>query len=78
MTRFEMSQEDLEVILTACKPVPLIMLQCGMPRSQQENANDAWARLGKKLGFDPMTVKPTGEGDRFFTAQAVPIAKTDK
>jgi len=67
-TDFEMTPEDLEDLLVRMKPVPLIALQCGMPPSQQENANDAWAGLGKKMGFDPMTVKPTGKGDRFFSA----------
>lgn len=70
-TSYEMTESDLSKILDACKPVPLIMLQCGMPRSQQERANDAWAELGKRMGFDHMTVQPTGHGDRFFTA--VPI-----
>jgi hypothetical protein len=63
-----MTPEDLEKILNACKPVPMIMLQCGAPRSPQERANDAWAELGARMGFDHRTVKPTGEGDRFFTA----------
>lgn len=67
-TQYEMTQQDLDRILDACKPVPLIMLQFGMPRSPQERANDAWAELGKRMNFDPMTVMPTGQGDRFFTA----------
>ena len=67
-TNYEMTQEDLDAILDACKPVPLIMLNIGMPSSQQESANSAWAALGVKMGFDHMTVQPTGKGDRFFTA----------
>lgn len=63
-----MTQEDLDKILDACKPVPMIMLQCGMPESPQERANRAWAELGSRMGFDSMTVEPTGEGNRFFTA----------
>ena len=35
--------------------------------SPQENANRAWAKLGKKMGFDSMTVMP-GKEPRFFTA----------
>lgn len=35
-TNYEMTPADLERILDACKPVPMIMLQCGAPRSQQE------------------------------------------
>ena len=75
MTRqnFEMSEQDLSALLDAMRPVPMIALQCGTPRSVQERANDAWAALGKKMGFDHMTVRPTGRGDRFFSA--VPTAK---
>lgn len=65
---FEMTSEDLQTLLDAMKPVPMIALQCGRPTSVQENANAAWAKLGKKMGFDPMTVKPNGKGDRFFSA----------
>lgn len=71
-TNFEMTHEDLQTLLDAMKPVPMIMLQCGTPRSVQENANSAWARLGEKMGFDPMTVAPNGKGDRFFSAEALP------
>ena len=71
MKDFEMSQEQLEEILDACKPVPLIAINCGMPSSPQENANAAWARLGKTLGFKHMTVKPSGKGNRFFSAEPI-------
>lgn len=67
-TNYEMTQADLDAILDACKPIPMIMLHIGgFEISQQERANDAWAALGKKMGFDYMTVQP-GSGDRFFTA----------
>ena len=70
--RFEMSQEQLDKIMDACKPVPMIMLQCGEPRSPQENANSAWAVLGKEMGFDSMTVKPVpGQPITIFEADAV-------
>jgi hypothetical protein len=70
VTEFEITQDQLNTLLAAMKPVAMIMLQCGTPRSPQENANDAWARLGVELGFDPMTVRPNGKGDRFFSAKA--------
>jgi hypothetical protein len=69
---YEMTAEDLQTLLKAMRPVPMIALQCGTPRSVQENANAAWARLGKIMGFDPMTVAPNGKGDRFFSAEALP------
>ena len=66
---YEMTQADLDAILAACKPVPLIIVGGYAPRSSQENANDAWAALGSKMGFDSMTVRPVeGKGMRFFTA----------
>lgn len=65
---YEMTQADLDVLLAAMRPVPLIMLQCGMPPSPQENANAAWKRLGERMGFDYMTAQPNGKGDRFFSA----------
>ena len=68
---FEMTPDDLSKLLESMKPVPMIALQCGSPRSVQENANAAWAKLGERMGFDPMTVRPTGKGDRFFSAEAI-------
>jgi len=68
---FEMTQEDLETLLAAMKPVPYMVFGGQPPRSQQENANDAWAALGRKMGFKHMTVRPNGKGDRFFSAEPV-------
>jgi nitrogen regulatory protein PII len=66
---YEMTQEDLDTILNSMKSVPMIMLNIGGSRSPQERANDAWEQLGKKMGFDSMTVQPIfGKGDRFFSA----------
>lgn len=69
---FKMTQKQLAKILDACKPVPAIMLQCGMPRSPQQNANDAWEALGKELGFESMTVRPVpGKGQEYFIAEVI-------
>jgi len=65
---YEMTQEDLNEILEACKPVPCIMVGSYIPSSPQENANRAWEQLGKKMGFDYLTVRPSNRGQRFFTA----------
>ncbi len=69
MKNFEMTQEQLDGIIKACKPVPMIALHCGTSPTQQEMANIAWKKLGEEMGFNHMTVKPNGKGDRFFTAQ---------
>ena len=66
---YEMTQEQLDKIIAACRTAPLVALQCGMPASPQESANMAWEALGKEMGFDYMTVRPSRSGgDRFFTA----------
>lgn len=68
---YEMSEEDLKEILGACRPTPVIFGCGGIPLggSQQKNANYAWAKLGEKMGFDHMTVRPIdGKSNRFFTA----------
>lgn len=66
---YEMTEADLEALYSAMQPVPMIMLNVGGGRSQQESANDAWAALGAKMGFDSETVQPIpGKGDRFFSA----------
>lgn len=66
---FELSDEQLNRLYEASKPVRLIALQCGMPSSPQENANAAWKALGKELGFDYMSVRRSSKGDKFFTAE---------
>lgn len=67
---YEMTQAQLDKILEACKSVPYMVFGGREPRSPQENANDAWKALGEQMGFDHMTVRPNGKGDRFFTADA--------
>ena len=69
MKDFEMTQEQLDTLMDAMKPIPMIALQCGEPSSPEKRANYAWMALGNTMGFDYMTVRPNGKGDRFFTAE---------
>lgn len=75
MTRKEyaLTTAQYDKLIEACKAVPLIMLQCGMPPSAQENANRAWCALGKELGFDGMSVRPSSKGKLFFTADETAV-----
>jgi hypothetical protein len=64
-----MTEADLQEILDACKPTVAIMVGGMAPASPQENANRAWKKLGEKMGFDHMTVRPIqGKGTKFFSA----------
>ncbi len=67
---YEITEDERESLMNCIKPIPAIMLQCGEPPSQQENANRWWADLGKKMGFKSMTIRSVpGKSDRFFTAE---------
>jgi len=73
---YEMSDEDLDIILTACKPTTAMMIGGILPRTPQENANAAWANLGKKMGFDSYTVKPIqGKSNKHFSAMPLETAE---
>lgn len=64
-----MTESDLNKILDACKPVPVMMIGGCTGSSPQENANQLWAELGKRMGFDYETVQPIhGKGSCFFSA----------
>lgn len=65
---YEMSEDDYDKIIDACKPVVCIQVGGYSSRGPQENANRAWKALGKKMGFDSMTVRPSEKGPRFFVA----------
>ena len=69
--RYEMTQADLEGLLAACRPVPYMVFGGRGHRSPQENANDAWCALGKRMGFDGMSVEPAPGGQRCFTAEVM-------
>lgn len=72
MAEFTMKQADFDCLIAAinsARNTPLIMLQCGMPPSVQEVANEQWRLLGERMKFDHMTVKPHSNGNPLmFTA----------
>jgi len=67
-TEYEMTLEQYDKLIAACKSVPCMMIGGRAPSTPQENANAAWASLGKEMGFDSMTVKPMDKGKCWFTA----------
>lgn len=70
---FEMNEEQVARILEASRPVPYIIVGGVSPSSPQENANRAWAALGREMGFEPMSVRPVaGKSTLFFTAEEAP------
>ena len=67
--QYKMTQEAMDVILEACKPVPYMIIGGHPPLSPQERANTAWKSLGREMGFDGMTVQPDGNDPLCFTAE---------
>lgn len=69
---FEMTEAQLNDLLDAGKPTPVMYLSGGIPMggTPQENANRAWENLGKELGFRHMTVQPNGKGNRLFNSMS--------
>jgi predicted TIM-barrel fold metal-dependent hydrolase len=66
---FELSEEQLQKILDASKPVRYMVFGGIPPSSPQENANAAWRALADELGFIWDTVRPVPEkGQYYFTA----------
>lgn len=72
--RYDMTPEQQDTLLKACRPTPVMYLSGGqrMGPTPQENANAAWRKLGNELGFKWDTVRPIpGDCDRHFTAEPV-------
>lgn len=74
---YELSEEQLTELKHASRPVPYMVIGGVAPSSPRENANRAWQRLGKKLGFKWASVEPVpGKDERFFTA--IPMESEDE
>jgi len=69
--KYEMTQEELDQLMEACKPVPYMVMNGVEPSSPEENANRVWGRLAKKYKFDPKTPRPADGGNQFFFAESV-------
>lgn len=67
---FVLTEAQYEAIMAASKPVPSLIVGGMPPPSPQENANHAWAALGKEMGFKSKTVRTIpGKNDYHFTAE---------
>ncbi len=74
---YTLTDDELNEIKRACAPVPYMVIGGMPPRSQQQNANDAWEALGRKRGFKWDTVRPVdGKSENVISAVASPQEKT--
>ena len=70
---FTMTQDDFDGIMSKinlARSTPLIAIHCGPVPSIQEVANNAWAELGGRMGFDHMSVQ-RGRSKLRFSAVAL-------
>ncbi len=74
---FTMSIAQFDKLLESMQPVPYMVFDGMAPRSRQENANDAWAALGKEMGFDSMSVRPGASKLEFTAEPAAAIASQE-
>lgn len=70
---YELTDEQYLTILEASRSVPVMFTSGGtsIGGSPQENANRAWERLGREMGFQYLTVE-AGRSKRHFTALPTP------
>lgn len=67
---YEMSDEELQAIKDISNDrTPVIFVGTWLGLDKQERANNFWVQLGRKYGFDGMSVEPIkGKGSKFYTA----------
>jgi len=68
---YSLTDEQLKEIMEACKPVACMQIGGVGPSSQQANANRAWEKLGKEMGFVGDSVQPYGKDPKNFTAEEI-------
>lgn len=73
--KYTITDGQLKTLMDACRPVAYICIGGREPASPQENANNAWKRLGEEVGFKWDTVEPSGSDPKMFTAEMLVTAK---
>lgn len=66
--QYTLTPEDRDKLLEAGSPMSLVAVNCVPLRSPQQSINNAWARLGDRMGFVGSTAAPVGVNLFKFTA----------
>jgi len=69
MKEYEMSFKQLNELKARAQPIPIGCIGGQTFTSRQTRTNEAWEILGKKLGFNYLTVELIEKGERFFLAE---------
>jgi len=75
---FKMTQEEMDDIIAINKanpkmPVVLLFGKYNLNETLENNINSYWEGMGKKYGFDSLTVEPSDESKLHFTAEPTSI-----
>lgn len=77
--QYRMTDDELEQVLNASKPVPYMVFGGREPSSPQENANNAWQGIADRVGCDKFTIGPAASGDiQEFSAEPKPLPSEDE
>ena len=70
MKKYRITEEELKILMEACKGFPVIMCGVDLGQSPQERVNNAWKALGKKYGFKWYTARSAETVPCEFIAEA--------
>lgn len=70
MNKYRLTDEELNHLLEASKPVPYMVFGGVEPRSPQDNVMDVWKQVANRVGCDVGSIEGAGTGDqRDFVAR---------
>lgn len=73
---FTITEEEMQMVLDASKPVPYMVLGGMEPSSPRENANRAWQAIGRTYGVEWDSIRPVDEAARIMSG--TPVSEADR
>jgi len=68
---FTLTEDEMQSVLDASKPVPYLVIGGIPPRSQQEQANSAWQKIAEAHSVKWDTIRPINEATRLMSGEAL-------
>lgn len=65
--QFTITEEEMQRVLEASKPVPYMVFGGMEPMPPQERANRAWQSIGEAHGVEWMSIRPVNEATRLMS-----------
>lgn len=72
---YELTQEQLDRLIEASKPVPYLIFGGIALTNPQEYANIAWAEIAEYHKVQIYSITPSPKGIKFFTATPIDVDK---